>query len=537
MFLEELKNKNQYPIIFVGSGITKRYFKDAPDWRKLLQTLWNRVNRPENFFGTYELLKMENSGNEFLANTQLAQKIETDFNAAFWLGKTELDNLSIQQASESSISPFKQAISNIFKELEFIDDMKEELILFTKVLQKSRIIITTNYDLMIENLLKNAIKVNIGGPSLFKQSNDMNELFKIHGSITDPNSIVITEKNYKKNDKTSALVNAKILSSLIDSPIIFLGYSLTDANIRKLLNDFSSNLPDDLHLAANRIAVIEYKKNENLLNEETAEIQDLNIHYTKFKTDNYSEIYNAISSVNQGLSPYSISKYQKMFRQIIESKGQQGELDTVLTNFVDIDNLPSALKSKNLVIAFGDSRYIYKTPDYTDYIRAHFNPSDDFPVEIALNFISKYSAASTLPLTRFIKSANGGFDINAIKKLPSLVTKIKKRNARFPSLKSILDNISKIGHDNLLAIEALGQLSPLDLYLTNSHSINQRNKTRYITLHIEKYNSGDLVKFTNYLLDNIPSKILEDTEYRKYFAAYSFILDSETTNLIYSSPE
>lgn len=537
MFLEELKKNNQYPIVFIGSGITKRYFKDAPDWKKLLQILWNRINSPENFFGTYELLKMENNGDEFLANTQLAEKIEADFNEAFWLGKTELNNLSIQEASETSTSPFRKAISNIFANLEFIEEKREELAEFTKVLQKSRIIITTNYDLMIENLLSNSIKVNIGGPSLFKQSNDMNELFKIHGSIDNPNTIVITEQDYKRNDKTSALVNAKILSSLIESPIIFLGYSLSDVNIRKLLQDFSDNLPDDLHLAANRIAVVEYSAKEQFLNEGTSEIQDLNIHYTKFETDNYKDIYTSLASVNQGLTPNAISKYQKMFRKIIEVKGQQGELDTVLTNFVDMSNLPAALKSKNLVIAFGDSRYIYKTPDYIDYIKAYFNPSYDFPTEIALNFISKYSSSSTLPITRFIKAANGGFDVTAVKKIPTLTEKIRKRNERFPSIQAILSSINKIGSENSALIRSLGEVSPLDLYLDTTKAVNQRNKVRYITLNIQNYNLGDLTSFTNYLINSVPAKSIEATEYRKYFAAFSFMLDPEITNLTYDKTE
>ena len=40
-FLESLKVNNQYPIIFIGSGMTKRYFSNAPSWDELLEMLWN----------------------------------------------------------------------------------------------------------------------------------------------------------------------------------------------------------------------------------------------------------------------------------------------------------------------------------------------------------------------------------------------------------------------------------------------------------------------------------------------------------------
>lgn len=38
-FLDNLIKENEFPIIFIGSGITRRYFKDAPTWDKLLHIL------------------------------------------------------------------------------------------------------------------------------------------------------------------------------------------------------------------------------------------------------------------------------------------------------------------------------------------------------------------------------------------------------------------------------------------------------------------------------------------------------------------
>ena len=31
-FLEIIREKNQFPIIFIGSGITQRYFENSPTW-------------------------------------------------------------------------------------------------------------------------------------------------------------------------------------------------------------------------------------------------------------------------------------------------------------------------------------------------------------------------------------------------------------------------------------------------------------------------------------------------------------------------
>lgn len=43
-FLDNLINENEFPVIFIGSGITQRYFKNAPTWDKLLQKLWKETN-------------------------------------------------------------------------------------------------------------------------------------------------------------------------------------------------------------------------------------------------------------------------------------------------------------------------------------------------------------------------------------------------------------------------------------------------------------------------------------------------------------
>ena len=57
-FLENIKQKNQFPIIFIGSGITKRYFKNAPDWQTLLLNIWEEVDTQDSFYKeNYKLRK------------------------------------------------------------------------------------------------------------------------------------------------------------------------------------------------------------------------------------------------------------------------------------------------------------------------------------------------------------------------------------------------------------------------------------------------------------------------------------------------
>lgn len=103
-------------------------------------------------------------------------------------------------------------------------EYKEEIEWFSKMLVKARIVITTNYDTFIEqayNATNTSVQVHIGNQGLFEKTADYGELYKIHGSITDVNTISITQEDYTENEKRSALIDAKILSNLTESPIIF----------------------------------------------------------------------------------------------------------------------------------------------------------------------------------------------------------------------------------------------------------------------------------------------------------------------------
>lgn len=114
------------------------------------------------------------------------------------------------------------------------------------MLMKAQIILTTNYDTFIEDEYnsqsKYGIKKYIGQQGFFKQTVGYAELYKIHGCTTEASSLIINDEDYRRFDKDSVLISAKIISMLLHSPIIFLGYSLTDRNIRKIIKDFTGHL-------------------------------------------------------------------------------------------------------------------------------------------------------------------------------------------------------------------------------------------------------------------------------------------------------
>lgn len=522
--MKNLQNNNEFPIIFIGSGITKRYFENAPTWDQLLQKLWGETHDLPSYFAEFHKLKNKfgsKDKNNFSVFTKLATELEKQYDQEFYDGRIKIKGLSIEKAHYEEISPFRQRIANIFLSLKLKSDYKAEVADFFKMLKKAKLIITTNYDNFIENNFKK-IDVKVGNKGLFEDSAYYNELYKIHGSVSDANSIVITEDDYNNVERTSAIVDAKILSQLTRSPIIFFGYSLSDKSIQILLRDLSISMPFPIDEAASRIGVVDYKRGKQDVDEVMADTT-YGVYYTKLSTDNFRAVYKSIAKVNQGISPYEISKYENAFKKIIETRGKQGRLDKVLTSFADLDKLPEELKSKNLVVAFGDSRYIYKIPTYTDYIKDYFLGKEDMPLKIAVQFIKQTPSKSTLPIAKYvakIKKEKFALDKNDREK-------INGRLKRFNSIDSL--NIQKISNKYTVVLKGLDLSQPEKIF--SDDKIKPYIKLNYITTNIRKFDQKSVLQFIKYILLKRSDKDIKDTNCRKLFMAYSLLYDKKVSNL------
>ncbi|MCT7861340.1 MAG: SIR2 family protein [Lactobacillus crispatus] len=514
-FLDNMIRANEFPVIFIGSGITQRYFDNAPTWDQLLRKLWQETDQQENYFSAYHRLSRKYKNNNFAVYTELASQIEDKYDDAFYSGFNKLNNLTPEKAHDNQISPFRTRISEIFSELKIKDNnnSNKEIQLFKGMLSKARLIVTTNYDNFVENELNRAINVKIGNKGLFSSTGELGELYKIHGSITDPNSIIITADDYKKLQRTSAIINAKILSKLTESPILFLGYSLTDKNVQLLLKDLADNMPFSVDEAAKRIGVVEYKRGEMQLKESIVDT-DYGVYYTNISTDNFAEIYSKVAQINQGVTPIEIARYQAMIKQIIVTRGRKGNLKHVLTSVGDLQNLPEKLKNQDIVVALGDSKYIYKIPDYVDYVKDYYLNPDSMPEDIALRFILKTSPQSTLPVSKYLH--------NKMKLDVKDKKKINKRLEKFQSLEVLQSSIHipKMYMDKLTH-ELNNSADAVD-FLCKKDNIKAKYKMAFLTCNIKKINAKKLVI---YLLKHETNAFLKDTNTRKYLMAYSLLTE------------
>lgn len=80
---------------------------------------------------------------------------------------------------------------------------------------------------------------------IFANIAGIGEIYKIHGSVTDASSLVLTSKDYSDFEERSSYLIAKLLTIFLEYPIIFIGYSLNDRNIRNIFETISKCLSQE----------------------------------------------------------------------------------------------------------------------------------------------------------------------------------------------------------------------------------------------------------------------------------------------------
>lgn len=344
-----------YPVLFIGTGFSKRYLEDIPDWDGLLEQaakdLWGNTDK-------YKDLKEECRLPNGLYNFP---KIGSKLNEAFTNILREDDEHQLKEFNrkwydlpdnERQASRLKLYISDKLegKKKKEEDKIKEEISSFKKCKEKICSIITTNYDTLLEDLSE--FKPLIGNKILL--SDPLRSIYKIHGYIKSPMDIVLTEEDYTTFNEKYDLIRAQLISLFIHNPIIFLGYSLSDENIKKVLQTIFSYVVPDSELSkqiTSNFLLVEYSEGE-----ENTIVENLNLSLggnvevtiKQIKTDNYTALYRAIASLDLPISMVD----QKRIREIVRGIEEGG---TIKVNIAKDWEQASA---SDRIIAIGSQRSV-----------------------------------------------------------------------------------------------------------------------------------------------------------------------------------
>ena len=289
------------PFIFAGSGITRRYY-DLPDWSSLLLHFAKIVKGGDAFSLRYYENLLDEGITQKDKMPTIASLIEKDFNA-LWLSNgskiRSSDPLVIEQI-EAGVSPFKAEIAAYLRSKSALKEAYTGEVEKLRRISKSNVsgIITTNYDSFFEHIC-DGYKVYVGQDELvFSQIQGVAEIYKIHGSIEAPNSIVINREDYQLFNDKSKYLAAKLMTIFMEYPIIFMGYSLSDPDVLSILEDIVACLPEEkVSVLGERFVFVEYDrdKKESVITSHSIVVHERVINMTKIVTSDFAEIYDALA--------------------------------------------------------------------------------------------------------------------------------------------------------------------------------------------------------------------------------------------------
>ncbi|MTJ92234.1 MAG: SIR2 family protein [Desulfovibrio sp.] len=247
-----LENMGCQPILFIGSGLARRYC-GAPNWTELLEILAADCEIETKGIDYY--LQMHDDKSEI---GSILSKLYTD-----WAWGSGKNNFPQELFSKSyrpdiyikhKISSVIHNICNNFNALSspFIDEINK--------LQniKPHALITTNYDNIIENIFPAYSRV-IGQKIIRANYVSYGEIYKIHGCCSQPDSIVFTKEDYQNFSKNKKYLSAKLLTYFAEHPLLFIGYSAADKNISSILSDIDEILSQGDDIIPN-IYILEWKE-------------------------------------------------------------------------------------------------------------------------------------------------------------------------------------------------------------------------------------------------------------------------------------
>lgn len=221
------------PILFVGSGFSKRY-AGGPNWEELLATLAEQCPLIDKDFAYYKQTyngDLKKIGSIFTdAYREWAwSKGKSKFPSEYFIASAPADifikhSIAVILENLGPNADGSHGDANLVSEIEALKNIS------------AHAIITTNYDQVIEPLFPD-YDVIVGQQIMRKGYLAIGEIFKIHGCRTSPHSLVFNEADYQRFEEDHKYLSAKLLTYFIEHPLIFIGYRADDPNIKAILYD------------------------------------------------------------------------------------------------------------------------------------------------------------------------------------------------------------------------------------------------------------------------------------------------------------
>ena len=472
MNIEDLVEKfSTTPFLFLGSGVTRRYY-NLPDWKGLLEHFAREIKDDDFSYSSYEN-KASKMDNPVGLLPKVAELIQTDYDEK-WFSDASIRTVSGETLDKikAGLSPFKAEIASYIKSNCILENKYKEEIDMLSVLSETSIsgVITTNYDEFVETFFNGYTKFVGQSQLIFSAIQGIAEIYKIHGSVEEPQSLVINEQDYVDFDKKSAYLAAKLMTIFMEFPIIFMGNSISDTNIQKIIKSIVECLDaNQVKLLEDRFIFVEYQQGKigSEVSPYTIMIDDKPLSMKKIVVDDFKLIYKALEGKKSKLPVRILRRFK------------QELYDFTVTNMPTARLRVASIEDERVA----DDELVMAIGKYSDYgLRGlHGLKTDEWYRNIVVNDI-EFSADDLLEhaFTDLIKQNSGKLPVNrylaeATKSYPeceelarkqdfdNLISNTIKRNRNkvsgYYSIKQIWDNEK----------ESLERATRLIAHLTEEH--------------------------------------------------------------------
>ncbi len=410
---EKLKNLGASPIFFVGSGLSRRYI-ESPDWLGLLEKTMEGTGINFSRYKQKHTYKNEISNKDEINMEALAQELEDVY----------FDKMPEEELEEGGSKGYYyrkricKVISQYFQDNKDIMLSNEEVIELKKTSPAA--IITTNYDEMLEEIFGKEYTTHVGQTSLLTSVVDgVGDIYKIHGSVKEPNSIVITKDDYDKFFNKDIYLNAKLLTLFLEYPIVFLGYSISDRNVKSILTTIVKMLPyEKVEELKSRIWFI--KRVDNGADKEDVERVQLDdglyIDIKSYALSNYGKFYKAINDIAIKKLPIRFLKYLKNnVYGLVSSQEYNPKLIDV--NINEIEKINNFNEGNNFVGLTFSTKEKKVFSNKIDICKAFLNEEENYDPLSILGF--KKETNGFIPFYKFIRTLKATEILDYVKEIVS----------------------------------------------------------------------------------------------------------------------
>ncbi len=354
--LNELFSGQNAPYLFVGSGFSRRYF-NTPGWEELLREIAvvsglkygnyvdSQDNLPQvasNMASDVRCAWYDEKFKEYeWGNVENLEDIGLHKEAALKYITCNLIENRIKNALPAYLDENRSAESVVGRDKA---QLVEEMRVFSKLNPPA--IITTNYDSALEKIFSD-YKVYGNQIDMISASlHGMGEIYKIHGTVDSHLSIILTEGDYNNFLNKNKYLIAKLLTIFTENPIVFIGYSLSDENIREIfmgINEClgeSTDIKDDYvrkFIFLNRLGK---DKEEKVYVDKKFLSKHLAMKVTVIQTDDFRKVYEVMSNAKIQVPVRVLSFLRERIYEILNDPQEMRGI-----RFKNIDELENELQN------------------------------------------------------------------------------------------------------------------------------------------------------------------------------------------------